>query len=115
MTGKPMSETPWYMVPGATDTSATDKGSPERNRKHVEAIASSANDEADAVVTHLRNSEAQGVDIHPSMRMAMGYAVNARKAATQLDALPQHHEAASAGNAELTPEQRIAYGYGSTN
>ncbi|MEE1754845.1 hypothetical protein [Streptomyces sp. SP18CS02] len=69
-----------------TDTTSTDKGSPERNRKHVESIAAGASEEADAVAAHLRTAEAQGVDINPSQRMSMGYAANARKAATQLDA-----------------------------
>ncbi|MEW9519340.1 hypothetical protein [Streptomyces tubercidicus] len=76
--------TPWYM--GTTDTTSTDKGSPERNRQHIESIAAGASDEADAVAAHLRSAEAKGVDINPSQRMAMGYASNARKAATQLDA-----------------------------
>jgi hypothetical protein len=71
---------------GTTDTTSTDKGSPERNRQHIESIAAGASDEADAVAAHLRNAEAKGVDINPSQRMAMGYAANARKAATQLDA-----------------------------
>lgn len=62
------------------------QGSPERNRQHVESIAAGASEEADAVAAHLRTAEAQGVAISPSQRMAMGYAVNARKAATQLDA-----------------------------
>lgn len=108
-----MTDTPWYMVSGATDTSATDKGSSERNRKHVESIAASASAEADAVVTHLRNSEAKGVDIHPSLRMAMGYTVNARKAAAQLNDSPQHQGSVSAE--DITPEQRMARGYGFTN
>jgi hypothetical protein len=79
-----MSETPWYM--GTTDTTSTDKGSPERNRQHIESIAAGASEEADVVAAHLRNAEAQGVAISPGQRMAMGYAANARKAATQLDA-----------------------------
>lgn len=79
-----MQETPWYM--STTDTTATDKGSPERNRQHVESIAAGASEEADAVAAHLRNAEAQGVTITPEQRMSMGYAVNARKAATQLNA-----------------------------
>jgi hypothetical protein len=104
---------PWYMIPGATDTSTTDKGSPERNRKHVEAIASSACTEADAVVTNLRNSEAQGVDIPASTRMAMGYAVNARKAAAQLsDAAPNDNSVSTEG---ITPEERMRRGYSTSN
>jgi hypothetical protein len=79
-----MTETPWYM--GTTDTTSTDKGSPERNRQHVESIAVGASEEADAVAAHLRSAEAKGVVITPGQRMAMGYAANARKAATQLDA-----------------------------
>ncbi|MEU1510907.1 hypothetical protein ABZ490_01930 [Streptomyces sp. NPDC005811] len=79
-----MTETPWYMR--TTDTTGTDKGSPERNRQHIESIAASASEEDDAVVSHLRNAEAQGVAISASQRMAMGYATNARKAANQLDA-----------------------------
>ncbi|MFB7362960.1 hypothetical protein [Streptomyces hydrogenans] len=108
-----MTDTPWYMVPGATDTSATDKGSPERNRKHVESIAESASAEADAVVSRLRSMEAQGADIPPSVRMAMGYTVNARKAAAQLGEAPQRQ--ANVGDADLTTEQRMARAYGSTN
>ncbi|MFC8173087.1 hypothetical protein [Streptomyces sp. NPDC057325] len=108
-----MTDTPWYMVPGATDTSATDKGSPERNRKHVESIAESASSEADSVVSRLRASEAQGIAIPSSVRMAMGYSVNARKAAAQLGEAPQHQ--ASASTDDITPEQRLARGYGSTN
>ncbi|WP_327702207.1 hypothetical protein OG530_10240 [Streptomyces decoyicus] len=79
-----MTETPWYMQ--TTDTTATDKGNPERNRQHIESIAAGASEEADAVAAHLRSAEARGVDIKPDQRMAMGYATNARKAATQLDA-----------------------------
>ncbi|MFF7389172.1 hypothetical protein ACFZAE_12115 [Streptomyces scabiei] len=78
--------TPWYMVADATDTTSEDKGSPERNRQHIESIAAGASEEADAVAAHLRTAEAQGVAISPSQRMAMGYAANARKAATQLNA-----------------------------
>lgn len=79
-----MTETPWYM--GTTDTTSTEKGSPERNRQHIESIAAGASEEADAVAAHLRNAEAQGVTISPELRMQMGYAANARKAVTQLDA-----------------------------
>ncbi|MGQ4440529.1 hypothetical protein ACN6LI_005683, partial [Streptomyces violaceoruber] len=67
-----MTETPWYMVPGATDTTATDKGSAERNRKHLEGIAAGASTEADAVVSRLHSAETQGVDIPAHMRMSMG-------------------------------------------
>lgn len=75
---------PWYMT--TTDTTSTEKGSPERNRQHVESIAAGASEEADAVASHMRIAEAKGVDINPGQRMSMGYAANARKAATQLDA-----------------------------
>ncbi|MFC9225817.1 hypothetical protein ACFT8W_34680 [Streptomyces hygroscopicus] len=77
-----MTNTPWYMR--STDTSTHDKGSPERNRQHVESIAAMASEEADAVSAHLRNAEARGVDIPAESRMAMGYAANARKAAALL-------------------------------
>ncbi|MFZ4300993.1 hypothetical protein ACOZE3_24145 [Streptomyces cinereoruber] len=108
-----MTDTPWYMVPGATDATTADKGSPERNRKHIESIAESASAEADAVVSRLRASEAQGIAIPPSVRMAMGYTVNARKAAAQLGETLQHQESVSTD--DLTPDQRLARGYGSTN
>ncbi|MEU2401081.1 hypothetical protein [Streptomyces pseudogriseolus] len=106
-----MTETPWYMR--KPDPSAIDAGGPERKRKHLESIASTASPEADAEVAHLKAAEAHGVAISPTSRMAMGYAQTARLAAAQLDALPQHSETASAGDANLTPEQRMAYGYGS--
>ncbi|GHJ27127.1 hypothetical protein TPA0910_15600 [Streptomyces hygroscopicus subsp. sporocinereus] len=77
-----MADAPWYMQ--STDTSAHDKGSPERNRQHIESLAAMASDEADAVSAHLRNAEARGVDIPAESRMAMGFAVNARKAAALL-------------------------------
>jgi hypothetical protein len=77
-----MTETPWYMR--TTDTTSVDKGSPERNRRHVESIASTASEEADAISTHLRAAEGKGVELSPAQRMAMGYAANSRHAANQL-------------------------------
>ncbi|MFJ2568570.1 hypothetical protein ACIO02_37615 [Streptomyces sp. NPDC087568] len=70
-----------------TDATSVDKGSPERNRAHLESLAEMASEEADAVAAHVRNAEARGVQIDPGTRMAMGFAANARKAAAQLDAL----------------------------
>ncbi|MFE9136198.1 hypothetical protein [Streptomyces sp. NPDC007355] len=74
--------TPWYM--NSTDATTVDKGSPERNQRHVESIASTASEEADAVANHLRSAEAKGVEVPATERMAMGYAANARHAANQL-------------------------------
>ncbi|MFJ8720956.1 hypothetical protein [Streptomyces sp. NPDC093269] len=79
-----MTEAPWYTR--STDSTSVDKGSPERHRAYVESLAELASEEADAEVAHLRASEAKGVEISPSMRMAMGYATNARKAADQIEA-----------------------------
>ncbi|MFI1332118.1 hypothetical protein ACH4U7_18630 [Streptomyces sp. NPDC020845] len=101
--------TPWYMR--STDTTCTDKGSPERNRRHLESLAELASEEADSVASHLRSLEAKGVAIPAESRISMGYSANARKAAAQLDALPSD-SAPSASAADLTPEQRIARGYG---
>lgn len=103
--------TPWYLR--TTDTTSTDKGSPERNRKHVQSIAETASAEADAMVTHLRNAEAQGVAIPADLRMSMGYATNARKAAAQLGDSGQRQTSVTDG--DMTPEQRIARGYGAGN
>ncbi|MGC2997539.1 hypothetical protein ACPF8X_03815 [Streptomyces sp. G35A] len=110
-----MNAVPWYMVPGATDTTAIDKGSPERNRKHVEQIASMASAEDDAMVAHVKALEAQGIDIPASVRMAVGYAVNARKAAAQLGDTAPNGTSNSVSTDDLTPEQRMARGYGSAN
>jgi len=79
-----MTETPWYMRPadpGAIQTS------PEHRRKRLELIAQNASAEADAMVSHLKAAEAQGVRISPAMRLAMGYAQHARLAAAQLKEL----------------------------
>lgn len=104
-----MTDTPWYMR--TTDTTATDKGSAERNLKHVGRLAALASEEADAVTAQLRDAEAKGVAVPAEVRMSMGYATHARKAATQLAALPPNPESEpSTGN--LTPEQRVARGYG---
>lgn len=101
-----MNETPWYMrtvEPGA------EGGSPESTRRTLESLASTASAEADAQVAHLKNAEAQGVEINPSTRMAMGYANVARKAAAQLgETTPK---ATSVSTESVTPEQRIARGY----
>ncbi|KUL66094.1 hypothetical protein ADL28_04425 [Streptomyces violaceusniger] len=77
-----MTDTPWYMR--TTDTTSVDKGTPERNEKHVRSIANTASEEADAEVAHLTAADAKGVELSPTTRMAMGFAKNARKAATQL-------------------------------
>jgi len=106
-----MTETPWYMR--TIDPGAIDTNDPERKRKHLESIASSASAEGDAMVSHLKAAEARGVEIDPSTRMAMGYATVARKAAAQLGETSQRQT--SAGDADLTPEQRIARGYGTSN
>ncbi|WP_217177475.1 hypothetical protein [Streptomyces sp. AC495_CC817] len=106
-----MTETPWYMRPA--DPGALDTNDPERKRKHLESIASSASAEGDAMVSHLKAAEARGVEIDPSTRMAMGYATVARKAAAQLGETGQRQTSAS--DADLTPEQRIARGYGTSN
>ncbi|MFG2789937.1 hypothetical protein [Streptomyces sp. NPDC048419] len=95
------------------DPGAIDTNDPERKRKHLESIASTASAEDDAMVSHLKAAEARGVEIDPSTRMAMGYATVARKAAAQLgEATPK---ATSASTDDLTPEQRIARGYSSAN
>ncbi|MGW2038606.1 hypothetical protein [Streptomyces virginiae] len=77
-----MADRPWYM--NSTDTTNVDKGSPERNRRHLESIAETASEEADAVSAHLRAAEAKGIQLSATQRMAMGYASNARDAANQL-------------------------------
>ncbi|MFD7565804.1 hypothetical protein ACFV7O_21675 [Streptomyces tendae] len=99
----------WLRQNNAADV---DKGSQERNRRHLEQVASLASKDDDAMVAHLRNAEAQGVSISPETRMAMGYAQTSRRAAVLLgDSEPA---AASVTNDDsLTPEQRIARGYGS--
>ncbi|GAA3306922.1 hypothetical protein [Streptomyces cinereospinus] len=106
-----MTETPWYIRPA--DPGAIDTNDPERKRKHLESIASSASAEADAMVSHLKAAEARGIEIDPSTRMAMGYATSARKAAAQLGDDPQRQASVSAEG--ITPEQRIARGYGTSN
>ncbi|MFE4417693.1 hypothetical protein [Streptomyces sp. NPDC056817] len=75
-------ETPWYQR--STDATSIDRGSPERNRAHLESLAEMASEAADAEAAHLRAAEDRGVEINPSARMAMGYAANARKAADAL-------------------------------
>ncbi|MEV7579817.1 hypothetical protein [Streptomyces erythrochromogenes] len=77
-----MTDRPWYM--NTTDTTTVDKGSPERNDKHIRSIAETASEEADAIAAHLRAAEAKGVEISPADRMSIGYAANARHAANQL-------------------------------
>ncbi|MER6517212.1 hypothetical protein ABT246_10110 [Streptomyces sp. NPDC001553] len=77
-----MTDRPWWM--NSTDTTTVDKGSPERNEKHVRSIAETASEEADAMVSHLTAAEAKGVVLSAATRMAMGYAKNARAAANQL-------------------------------
>lgn len=77
-----MADRPWYM--NSTDATSVDKGSPERNRRHLESIAETASEEADTVSAHLRAAEAKGVQLSVTQRMAMGYASNAREAANQL-------------------------------
>ncbi|KMS91730.1 hypothetical protein ACZ91_08805 [Streptomyces regensis] len=106
-----MNETPWYMR--TIDPGAIDTNDPERKRKHLESIASSASAEGDAMVSHLKAAEAHGVEIDPSTRMAMGYATVARKAAAQLGEAPQRETSTS--TEDITPEQRIARGYGTSN
>jgi cytoskeletal protein RodZ len=104
-----MTDKPWYMR--TTDTTNVDKGSPERNEKHLRSLAGTASEEADAVAAHLRAAEAKGVELNTVQRMAMGYTANARNAATQLGTSGSKNEA-SVSNDDLTPEQRIARGYG---
>ncbi|MFZ3597610.1 hypothetical protein [Streptomyces sp. BH104] len=102
-----MNETPWYMrtiEPGVED------GSPERTRRTLESLASTASAEADATVAHLKNAEAQGVEINPSTRMAMGYANVARKAAAQLGDAPQLENSVS--TEDITTEERMRRAYG---
>ncbi|MFC8998186.1 hypothetical protein ACFT7U_21065 [Streptomyces rochei] len=106
-----MTDTPWYMRPA--DPGAIQTNDPERKRKHLEQIASTASAEADAMVSRLKAAEAQGVQVTPSMRIAMGYVQTARLAAAQLGDQPQHSTNVSAEG--ITPEQRIARGYGSSN
>ncbi|THA90180.1 hypothetical protein E6R61_20990 [Streptomyces sp. LRa12] len=106
-----MTNTPWYMR--SIEPGATDHGDPERKRRHLESLASTASAEDDAMVSHLKAAEARGVEIDASTRMAMGYATVARKAAAQLGESAKH--TTSVGDAELTPEQRIARGYGTSN
>ncbi|MEU3995576.1 hypothetical protein AB0E76_07085 [Streptomyces fungicidicus] len=101
-----MNDTPWYM---RTVEPGTEGGSPESTRRTIESLASTASAEADAQVAHLKNLEAQGVEINPSTRMAMGYANVARKAAAQLGETTPN--ATSASTESITPEQRIARGY----
>ncbi|MFJ8929097.1 hypothetical protein ACIRLA_21215 [Streptomyces sp. NPDC102364] len=107
-----MTETPWYMR--TVDPSAIETSDPERKRKHLESIASTASAKDDAMVSHLKAAEARGVEIDASTRMAMGYATVARKAAAQLGEASQG-ETNTSTNADLTPEQRIARGYGTSN
>jgi len=100
---------PWYM----RDTDGLDavRGNPERTRRHLESMARLASAEADAHAAHLRNLEAQGVAIPAETRISMGYASNARKAATTLGTVPEREEPKSRPD-DLTPEQRIMRGYG---
>ncbi|MCX4831193.1 hypothetical protein OG746_20875 [Streptomyces sp. NBC_01016] len=101
-----MNDTPWYM---RTVEPGVENGSPESERRVLESLASTASESVDAEVAHLKNAEAKGVDINPSMRMAMGYAAVARKAADRLDdAAPTSPSISAEGT---TPEQRIASGY----
>ncbi|MEU9002735.1 hypothetical protein [Streptomyces sp. NPDC048551] len=74
-----MTDRPWYM-----NTTIAEKGSPERNEKHLRSIAEAASEEADAMVSHLRAAEARGVELSPTDRMSIGYTTNARHAANQL-------------------------------
>ncbi|MFE7954286.1 hypothetical protein [Streptomyces sp. NPDC057413] len=94
-----------------TDGLDASRGNPERTRRHLESMASMASAEADAHAAHLRNLEAKGVPIPASKRIAMGYAANARKAATILGTVPEQEEPKSLPD-DLTPEQRMARGYG---
>ncbi|MFC4611736.1 hypothetical protein ACFO9E_28750 [Streptomyces maoxianensis] len=75
--------TPWYMT--SNDPSTTDKGSQERQETYLRSIAEGASEEADAATAHLRELESKGVQIPASVRMAMGYSQNARKAADKLN------------------------------
>ncbi|GLV74982.1 hypothetical protein [Streptomyces milbemycinicus] len=106
-----MTETPWYMR--TIDPGATDHGDPERKRRHLESIASTASAESDAMVAHIKDAEARGIEVDPTTRMAMGYATVARKAAAQLGDSSKPETSVSTD--DLTPEQRIARGYGSAN
>jgi hypothetical protein len=105
-----MTDTPWYLRTVDPGAEITD---PERKRRHLESLADTASAEADAMVTHLKAAEAQGVEITPSMRLSMGYAQTARKAADLLGDAPRHKPSVTDG--DMTPEQRMARGYGSAN
>jgi hypothetical protein len=100
---------PWYQR--ETDGLDAVRGNPERTRRHLEAMASMASADADAHAAHLRSLEAQGTTIPAEARMSMGYAANARKAATILGTVPEREEPKSRPD-DITPEQRIRRGYG---
>ncbi|MEV6684889.1 hypothetical protein AB0N28_06060 [Streptomyces sp. NPDC051130] len=99
--------TPWYL----RKNQIVEKRDPERMRRHLESMASTASEEADAELAHLRAAEAKGVELNPSQRMAMGYSQIARHAANQLGVRPSKPEPSPSGD-HLTPAQRIARGYG---
>ncbi|MEU2605936.1 hypothetical protein [Streptomyces albus] len=103
-----MTDTPWYMR--STDSANMRVGNAEANRLRLERIAATASAEADAEAAHLRNAEARGVEIPASMRMAMGFAANSRKAAALVYAVPTDSVQTAASD-HLTPIQRITRGY----
>ncbi|MFE5624227.1 hypothetical protein ACFQ8S_19350 [Streptomyces virginiae] len=102
-----MTDTPWYM----RKNQIVEKRDPERMRRHLESLASVANEESDAELAHLRAAEEKGVELSPSQRMSMGYMQIAREAADQLGVQPSKPEPSPSGD-HLTPAQRIARGYG---
>ncbi|MFI0204299.1 MULTISPECIES: hypothetical protein [Streptomyces] len=102
-----MTDTPWYM----RKNQIVEKRDPERMRRHLESLASTASEETDAELAHLRAAEAKGVELSPSQRMSMGYLQIARSAANQLGVQPSKPQPSLSGDG-LTPAQRIARGYG---